>query len=228
MSDRWCPDAETPVVNRAGAHRAERATSAPMTDRRCAHRRRSAASSTSDTAGTDGAIHRPHLSVAHSCAPRRSRRRPPLRRSHSARSPTPPTLSAAYNRRHCSPIIALRPRELPLTPGTKRQVQTHGRPVIRREIPKECGFSSLSDAISSPPRSQKCVPDLHRLEVVPAGSNQRPSACEAEAKSEPRCLCCSSWTNWTHLGGSEHTLRLAWRIRSDENELVIPPRTSVA
>ena len=50
-------------------------------------------------------------------------------------------LSAAYNRRPCGPIIALRPRELPRTPGTKRQVQTHGPPVIRREIPKECGFS---------------------------------------------------------------------------------------
>ena len=59
-----CPDAETPVVNRAGRHRAERAMSAPMTDRRCgAHRRRSAASSTSDTADPDRAIVRPHLSV---------------------------------------------------------------------------------------------------------------------------------------------------------------------
>jgi hypothetical protein len=38
--------------------------------------------------------------------------------------------------------------------------------------------------------------------------------CEAEAKSEARCLCWSSWTNWTHLGGSEHTLRPAWRIWS--------------
>ncbi len=46
---------------------------------------------------------------------------------------TPPMLSAAYNRRRCGPIIALRPRELPLTPGTKRQVQTHVWPVIRRD-----------------------------------------------------------------------------------------------
>src|SRR4029077_443343 len=43
---------------------------------------------------------------------------------------------------------------------------------------------------------------------------KEPSACEAEAKSEPRRLCWSSWTNWTHLEGSEHTLRPAWRIRS--------------
>jgi len=53
---------------------------------------------------------------------------------------TPPMLSA-HNRRRCGPIIvALRPRELPLTPGTKRQAQTHGPPVIRREIPKSADF----------------------------------------------------------------------------------------
>jgi hypothetical protein len=79
------------------------------------------------------------------------------------------------------PIIALRPRELPLTPGTKRQVQTHGPPVIRRQIPTKCGFS--------PFRMRSRAHQDHRNAYLTCtvskwsrlGSNQRPSACEADA-----------------------------------------------
>jgi hypothetical protein len=127
---------------------------------------------------------------------------------------TPPMLSAAYNRRRCGPIIALRPGELPLTPGTKRQVQAHVRPVIRREIPTKCGFSPFR--IRSRAHQDHTNADLtctvskwSRL-----GSNQRPSACEADGKSVPRRLCWSNWTNWTHREGSEHAIWTAWRMRS--------------
>src|SRR3981189_760047 len=41
------------------------------------------------------------------------------------------------------------------------------------------------------------------------GSSRRPSAFQAEAKSEARHLCWSNWTNWTHLEGSEHAVRAA-------------------
>jgi len=127
---------------------------------------------------------------------------------------TPPMLSAAYNRRRCVPIIVLRPRELPLTPGTKRQVQTHVRPVIRREIPKECGFS--------PFRMRSRAHQDHRNAYLTCtvskwsrlGSNQRPSACEAEAMSEARRMCWSSLTDLTQFEGSEHAIRAAWRMRS--------------
>jgi len=46
------------------------------------------------------------------------------------------------------------------------------------------------------------------------GSNQRPSACEAEAKSEARRLGWSSWTDWTDLKGREHAIQTARRMRS--------------
>ena len=95
--------------------------------------------------------------------------------------PTPAMRSAAYDRRRCGPIIAVRPRELPLTPGTKWQVQTHVRPVIRRQIPKKCGFS--------PFRMRSCAHQDHTNAYLTCavskwsrlGSNQRPSACEADA-----------------------------------------------
>ncbi len=111
---------------------------------------------------------------------------------------TPPMLSAAHNRRRCGPIITLHPGELPLTPGTKRQVQTHGPPLIRRQIPTKCGFSP-SRIRSRAHQDHKCLPDLHGCWWSRLGSNQRPSACEAEAKSEARRSCWSSQPNWTNL-----------------------------
>ena len=152
-----------------------------MTDRRCAQRRRSAASSTSDTADPARAIV-PIFRCVPSCAHRRSRRRPPLYVVATRLDPhTPPMLSAAYNRRRCGPIIALRPRELPLMPVTKRQVQTHGLPVIRRQIPTKCGFSPCRmRSRAHQDHTNACltctVSKWSRL-----GSNQRPSACEADA-----------------------------------------------
>jgi hypothetical protein len=127
---------------------------------------------------------------------------------------TPPMLSAAHHRRRCGPIIALRPRELRLTPGTKRQVQTHGPPVIRREIPKECGFSPFRMRSQSRQDHRKAYLTCTVSKWSRLGSNQRPSACEAEAMSEARRNCWSNWTNWTQFEGSHHAIRAAWRMHS--------------
>jgi hypothetical protein len=47
-----------------------------------------------------------------------------------------------------------------------------------------------------------------------AGSNRRPSAFQAEAKSKARRLCWSSRTNWTNLEGQEHAIQISQRMRS--------------
>ena len=127
---------------------------------------------------------------------------------------TAPMLSAAHNQRHCGPIIDLRPRELPLTPGTKRQVQTHGPPVIRRQIPTKCRLSPFRMR----PRAHQAHTNAYLTCTVSKwsrlGSNQRPSACEAEAMSEAGRNCWSNRTNWTQFEGSHHTIRTAWRMQS--------------
>lgn len=66
-----------------------------------------------------------------------------LHPNHHVREPLPVRLHAASRvrrpRKGRGPIVALRPSELPLTPFTKRRDQTHRPPVIRRELPTNCG-----------------------------------------------------------------------------------------
>src|ERR1700758_2777281 len=90
-------------------------------------------------------------------------------------------LSAAHNRRRCGPIIAVRPHELPLTSGTKRQVQTHVRPVIRRQTPKNCGFSPFRMRSRAHQDHTNAYLTCTVSKWSRLGSNQRPSACEADA-----------------------------------------------
>ena len=120
----------------------------------------------------------------------------------------------AARRHRCGPIIALRRCELPLTPCTKRQAQTHDPPVIRRQIPTKCGFSPFRMRPRAHQHHRNACLSCTVSQWSRLGSNQRPSACEAEAMSEARRSRWSSQTNWTNLWGSEHAIRAARRIRS--------------
>ncbi len=112
----------------------------------------------------------------------------------------------------------------PAPPGRRRHLHAaHHPPQARRtgryvseRAPRDCDSGSHDRTRTGQiPLTTECKNrvDAGQTWWSRLGSNQRPSACEAERNPKSRCLRCSSWANWTHLGGSEHSIQMAWRIR---------------
>jgi hypothetical protein len=77
------------------------------------------------------------------CAHRRSRRRSPLCRSHSARCPHPTNAECRLQPPSLRPDHRLAPARASANSRHGTAGQAHVRPVIRREIPTKCGSSPV-------------------------------------------------------------------------------------
>ena len=128
--------------------------------------------------------------------------------------PAPLGCAVADNRCRAARRSSSGPHDLPPTPGTSRRVRTRLAPVIRHQIPKECGFS--------PSRTRSRPHQGHRNASLTCGFNacgqgrDRTGDLPLFRRTE-RPLTCPLSTLMRQIRRTEHVGRMPSVRRSDIN-----------